>query len=305
MTERRNSGRGRAWWLLVPVLLLVGAGAAYAASITADPVYRATTSILVGQPLTAPTLSNETIETGQLLAATYADLVSRQPVLDPVARELGLDEPWQELAERVRTRVAGERSPLVIIEVEAPTRTEAISTAQLLGEQLIAISPTTAEFQQVEKLEKFVESRLGRLENEIDELEEQVDRLRSRIRRSSARQRDELRASLAEAQGRILDLEKNYASLLEFLTRDGVANYLQVFEKPYGTITPSRPKLLVQGSIGATIGSAIGLFIAYVMSSRSKRASRGVDRGRRSTDEHESDDEHESEASISPDRAWG
>ena len=123
MKHRVESGRmargiGRRWWMILLLTLSVG-GAGYAAASMMKPVYRATGSILVGRPFTAANPSKEYIEASQQLAQAYADIATRQPVLEGVVADLDLPVSWTELRDAVNIEVPADNPGLIVVEAEA------------------------------------------------------------------------------------------------------------------------------------------------------------------------------------------
>lgn len=80
----------RRWWWLLALLTLVGGGAAFAAGELRQPVYVATTTILINQaPGALPDYN--AVQQGQRVASTYAELLQQRPVLEQVIANLGLN----------------------------------------------------------------------------------------------------------------------------------------------------------------------------------------------------------------------
>jgi capsular exopolysaccharide synthesis family protein len=93
-------------WIVIVVLMVIGAGSAYGYSQFIDPEYRAEAQVMV-----IPTRGESTTELVQgsnyvqSLVQTYTLLVSSPTVLDPVIDELGIDETPNRLARRVDVNV--------------------------------------------------------------------------------------------------------------------------------------------------------------------------------------------------------
>jgi capsular exopolysaccharide synthesis family protein len=72
------------WWWLILVGTCVAAGAGFAVSRMLPPVYRTSASLLVK-------VDASTVFTGEQLALTYKELLTKQPVIERVAQTFGLD----------------------------------------------------------------------------------------------------------------------------------------------------------------------------------------------------------------------
>jgi capsular polysaccharide biosynthesis protein len=260
------------WWLVV-ILTLFGAGAGYASSAQTEPTYQATTTLLIGRPLTDAQVNQDAIETSQRLATAYADLVGRQPILEGAATQLGLEVPWQELRGQVHASVPRQDSPIVVIWTEAASPAEATALAQAVNDQVIAASPTSTEDVRAAKVQAFVEDRLRRTQQLISEAQARTTRLKGQMGTATGRALDALRAQLAREETHLLDLQQNYTSLLGFVTSAGVTNYVEVLEQPEAGTEPVRPNVPYDVAAGALMGLMLGLIVAYLFG-KPRRSSR-------------------------------
>jgi len=261
------------WWWLLTILVVIGASIGYAVATTMDSVYRASTTLIVGRPLTDPEVSQDAIDAGQRLAATYADIVDRQPVLEEAAKQVGLTEPWETLRDQVDASILGGESPLIEIEVQASSPTLATSLSNAINEQLIALSPTSTTFVNVVNVESFVATRLESIQQDIARLETQVVSLKSDLQSDPARQA-QIRRHINTNEASILSLQNNYASMLGFVTGRGASNIIEVLEQPGASADPVAPNVASLVAMGALVGLVIGMVFA---SFRDRRSGRTVD----------------------------
>lgn len=252
------------WWLIL-ILTLIGAGVGYTRSMMAASTYQATTTLLIGRPLTDAEVDQDAIETSQRLASTYADLVGRQPVLEGAAAQLGLDVAWQDLRGRVHASVPQQDAPLVLIRTEADSPEEAASLAGAVSDQVIAISPTTSEDVRVEQVRSFVDTRLQQTQQLIAQAQARTTRLKARIGTATGSALDAIRSNIAHEETHLLDLQQNYASLLGFVSSGGVTNYVEVLEPPEADANPVRPSLPTDIALGALLGFVLGAILASVI----------------------------------------
>jgi capsular polysaccharide biosynthesis protein len=262
------------WWLIV-VVMLVGAGAGYAYSTLGDPVYEATTTLLIGQPLSDASINQETLDSGQRLATTYADLVARQPVLDGAAIDLGLQVPWEELRDRVHASVPNSEIPIVAIRAEASSPAAATALAGAVGDQVIALSPTGSEDVKAAKVQSFVQRRVDQTQALIADSVAALTRLNAQADTASGRSQEALRRRAAEEQRHLLELQQNYTTLLEFLSTHGITNYVSVLEQPVAGTEPVAGDVVIDTAIGALLGLLLGVVLAYLFGRSSGDARRG------------------------------
>ena len=266
----------RRWWLVVP-LTLFAAGAAYAVSLSITPVYRASTSVLVGGGLDDTNVSADDIDVSDHLTLTYADMVGRQPVLQGVVDSLGLRTTWQQL----RTRVHGELVPgnteLIVITADGPSTQEATEIATAAATQLVAISPTDVQ----DKNQEFVEERLDTLSRNIDAKQRRVNTLQRDLVGAGSAQ-GLLRRQIAESEEQIARWEESYTALLDSNT-GGSVNRLEVIERAQASSTPVIPNTTFNVLIAAILGLLLGAAIAYALEFRSRERARdalGLSRAR-------------------------
>jgi capsular polysaccharide biosynthesis protein len=267
----------RRWWLVV-LLTLLAAGAAYAVSLSISPVYRASTSVLVGGGLDDTNVSADDIDVSEHLTLTYADMVGRQPVLQGVVDSLGLRTTWQQL----RTRVHGELVPgnteLIVITADGPSTGEATEIATETATQLVAISPTDVQ----DNNQEFVEERLDTLSRNIDAKQRRVDTLQRDLVGAGSAQGTLLRRQIAESEEQIARWEEGYTALLDSNT-GGSVNRLEVIERAQASSTPVIPNTTFNVLIAALLGLLLGAAIAYALEFRSRERGRdalGLSRAR-------------------------
>jgi len=259
------------WWLIV-IFTIAGGLIGFGRYMLEERTYAATTTLLIGRPLSDAQLNQDALLTGQHLAQTYADLVTRQPVLQGAAQQLGLDVPWQELRGRVDASVPADQSPVVTIHVRAPTPAQAIALAKAIDKQVIAVSPSASEDTRVADVQRFVQTRLQRTERMIADAQAQLDQLRQDMADASGSRADALGVQVARAEAHVLDLQQSYTTLLGLVSAGGVTNAVSVLESPDLGETPSNAELAERVVVGAVVGFLVGMFLAaYVFARRVPR----------------------------------
>ena len=274
------------WWWLVVIMTVLGGLLGFGRYALADRTYAATSTILIGQPLSDPQVDQNALETGQRLAATYADLATRQPVLDGAVQQLGLDVAWQSLRPRVHASIPADQSPLVVITVEASTPEAATVLAGAIDDQLIAASPTPTEDARASDIRAFVQGRLARTQRMIADAQARLDQLRRQEANARGTRADALRVRVARQEAHVLDLQQSYTTLLEFVSSGGVTNAVSVLETPSAETAPVGAGVVTNVVAGAVLGFLIGAVLAYVFGRRERpRVSAGVGGGSRFTGE--------------------
>lgn len=247
----------RWWWLLI-LITAAGATIGYWFSQQQPRVYKASTTIMVGQSIQTTVLDSREIQTGELLALTYASIARRQPVLQGVVDRLSLDGTWQHLRDRVKaTPVVG--TQLLEITVEASSPEEAQATADEIANQLIRLSPTALENQEKDENQRFVRQRLEDLQAKIEAGQVRREELETAMTGSlSAEQVQALQSEINTLENLITDWENNFTQLLTFVASEKSANYLAVVEPAQADFEPVRPYV----TLNTLLAGVVGLFLA-------------------------------------------
>jgi capsular polysaccharide biosynthesis protein len=261
------------WWLVV-LLTVLGGAAGFARASTDATTYQATTTLLVGRPLSDAQVDQDALDTGQRLAVMYADLVGRQPVLQGAANALGLSTDWEQLRTQVHASVPQQDSPLIVITTDGSTAAKAEALAGAVNDQVIGLSPTSSDDVLVAKVQSFVQQRMRHTQELISTAQANVDHLRQRLDHASSQTARGLRAQLDRAQAHVIDLQQNYASLLAFVTTGSVTNAVSVLEQPQAGSEPVGPSVTEEIVVGAILGLLVGLLAAYILGRSPQRPTR-------------------------------
>lgn len=136
----------RSWWFLV-VAVLLGVGAGAGTAVVSSPVYRAETRLFVAIQPTAPSTSDlvQGNSAAQQKVTSYVSVVSSARVLQPVIDELGLDTTVASLARRVSAD-----SPINSVLLDISVRAEHPRDASRIA-AAVAASFTEVVTEQLEK----------------------------------------------------------------------------------------------------------------------------------------------------------
>lgn len=252
------------WWLVV-LLTLAAAGIGYTVSLRMEPVYQATTSIIVGQSLQATQLDTRDIQTSERLALTYADITRRQPVLEAAIESLNLDYSWESLRKRVRVKLVP-NTQLLEISVEASSREEAALIAGELAQQLILLSPASLQNQGDDSTASFVQQRLQELQSDIEVSDSRIKELT--ITLASAQTPEEkaaIQTEINDLESKVLDWENNYARFLAFVGNEESANYITVIDSARAKSSRIRPNIRLNTIIASAAGFVLAIGIIFLL----------------------------------------
>lgn len=261
-------------WHFLVLGALLGALVGYGISRQLSPAYRASITLIVGQPIQAARIDTRDIEIGEQLAATYAEIGERQPVLQRTVEALELDMTWQTLRDLVRiTPIAG--TQLLEVTVEAGSPAEARSIADEVARQLMLLSATEAS-EETEAADpeaetpaagsetsQFLEERLISLQIRIENGQRRVESLEEAMAGATVvSEIRNLQNEIDALEGLISGWENNYLQLLNLLENDQVGgqgtNYVNAIGTAQADLNPIRPQI----TINTLLGSVVGLMLA-------------------------------------------
>ena len=268
----------RRWRLLLTVTILATVGGTLASGLLPE-VYRAETSILVGQPLQAANLEQVDVEASQELARTYADIIHRRPVLAGVVERLGLDTNWRALQGDVRAEVSDDNAQLIQVTVHAASPGLAAAIASVVPSELTELVPASTEPGGSEGSEEFLTGFLQHVEEEIARGETAIGELRQGIDEApDAATIDRLRRQLESEQRLLISWQQTYRSLSAHLSGAGLPSNLQVLEPAYAERKPVSPNVPLNVAGSAVLGLSLAFAISYVREYRRERLAKGRER---------------------------
>lgn len=254
----------RRWWLLVVVTALA-ALLGYTISQRQPRVYRATTTVLVGQIFQSTNLDRQDLLTSELVAQTYSNMVRRQPILQAVVDSLGLVQSWQQLRSQVSVDVM-EGTQLIQITVEADSPSAAQTIADEVARQMILFDPTGGDPEVDAGVRLFVQQQLENLQARIDSGQSKLTSLESEmVTAESAEQLSELQGEANTLEGLITNWENTYAQLLGFLQTGQSPNTLTVIEPAQADPKPVRPQVQMIVFLGGGLGAFLALGLIFLL----------------------------------------
>lgn len=254
-------------WPILLVGVVLGSVLGYVLSQRAEPVYRATAVLVVGQSIQNSVLNSRDIQVAEQLAPTYAEIARRQPMLQATVDALDLDMSWQQLREMVRVSPI-EGTQLLEVTVEAGGPGEARQIADELAQQLVAlVAPGTDAGDDEYNL--FLQERLDSLRLRIEDGQSRIEGLEAAM--GLARTGTDIRSLQDQVdvlQGLITGWESNYAQLLSLMESQKTASYLNVIGEAQANPSSIRPRASLNMLLGATLGFILAfgvvLFLGYL-----------------------------------------
>ncbi len=259
----------RRWWVVVLITMLAAVGG-YLFSRSQPKVYKATTTMLIGQFIQAVELNRDDILAAELLVRTYADLARREPVLNGAVEALDLDVSWSNLKRRVRVEII-EATQLIEISVEADSPEEATQIADEIASQLIELSPSNSQ-EGAQESEQFDQQRLASLRARILEGQVRYEQLQMDIdEETSPERQNELRSELNTLEQLITEWERNYTELSTLVESSSTPNYLAVLEPAQASRSPIRPRVTLNTAVMGAVGFMLAIGLVFLLENFDER----------------------------------
>lgn len=254
----------RKWFWLIVLAAALAAGSGLISSLLAVPVYRTSTTLIVGQIIQNPNPNAGDFFAGEQLARTYVQLVSRQPILSATITTLGLPlDDWRILRNQVNAASIANTQLIEIAVLDtSPQRAQAI--ANELGRQLVLQSPTTAAIDDQARLD-FVRAQLPELESKINDGQARVAQLDEVIANAtSARQILDAQQRQAVVQSQISEWQATHAQLLLSLQK-GSLNYISIVDPAEIPLSPVSPNIVLNTLLAMVLGLTLSVGAAFLL----------------------------------------
>lgn len=233
----------RNWWILL-LAAIAGAAIGYSVSKTQDPVYEATTTLMIGRSISDASLSRTDILLGQELAPTYMELARREPVLQGTIDTLQLDMDWSDLKSNVSAKLV-DTTNLLEISVQAATTDEAIRIADEIAHQMTLIA-ANSQTEGDNGNGEFITQRLTYLRQNIEKGQKQLESLQSQLQKAPTASAEVLRDQINSLENSISDWDSSYSRLITYqnsATNNQQWNRLEIVEAASASSTPVKPQV--------------------------------------------------------------
>ena len=158
----------RRWFWLLLLGLLLGAGGGYLASQYQQPVYQATTKVMVIKPQESSVTADLTLSDQELMQ-TYVTLLTTRPVLQAASEELGFGVSGNQITAR---QASGTR--LLEITVRANNPERAANIANTLVDVLIQHNDQL-QSSRFASSEESLQAQIAQVEQQIADAQAAVD----------------------------------------------------------------------------------------------------------------------------------
>jgi len=252
----------RWWWVLV-IGTLLAAGVAFMLTARQPRYYVARTTLMVGDTLNSATPDAQLIGLSNALAAFYAEISKREPILGPVTAKLGLSFPWQVIANYMLATTVNSRASLLDIAVTdtSPERAAAITTA--ITNELVAYSPNSPE--KIAAQRALIQEQLTQAQSNLSLIDQSIEEARElQTQTSGAADLREVRSRLEELERTRQGTQDTYNQLVR-LQSSSVANSLSVLEPAQVPTTPLPSKRNLTVAMAGAGGMVLAIIATFLL----------------------------------------
>jgi len=249
------------WLWLIIVSTVVAGGTAYLGSRSMTPIYRASATLLVNQARQSPFPNYQDILSSERLTKTYAERLTKRPILEAVIGDLGLDMSLKQLTKKINVRPVRD-TQLIELSVEDSNPGLAMEIANKIPEVFIQRD----EAMQMERFAASKESlskQLVALRSDIEATQQAISALQSPDSPAD-------RAELAGLQNTLAQYQNSYASLLQSYEEIRLAEVqtmdtLIIDEPAAVPREPIRPRILLNTLLATVVGCMVAVGVAFLI----------------------------------------
>ncbi len=248
-------------WLIILAAILAG-GAAYVTSRLQDPVYQATTTMLINEAPNSKASEYQAILTSERLARTYSEMLTKRPVLDDVYTRLALEDTYKSsdaIGGAISVQLVRD-TQLIELRVEQTNPELAALIANAVVDVFIAQNEAL-------QTSRFAESKVS--------MEEQLQRLDGQIHNTVAEietltKEGDREVELQRLESELVQYRQSYSNLLQSYEQirlteaEATSNVVQI-EPARVPKNPIRPRVMMNTVMAAAVGAMLAVGAIFLM----------------------------------------
>jgi tyrosine-protein kinase len=253
----------RKWAWLIALCTLLAGGGALITSLLMTPVYEASSTLRIRSPSTQGTSDYSDLLAGQRLAQTYAQLLTKAPVLEGVISNLGLNMTATDLRKAVKIQTVRDTELIEItVQHASPLVAQAIANEipHIFVEQDRAL-----EASRYATLKASLADKMAGLEEQIRQLQAAIAGKKAAGAEAAAQDTDVtmLESDLQQARANYATLLQNYGNveLAEVQSGSGVI----VAAEAKLPDSPVRPRKMMNTLLAAAVGAMLGVGAVFLI----------------------------------------
>jgi non-specific protein-tyrosine kinase len=257
-------------WLLV-LTPLVAAAITVGVSSRMEPVYRASTTLWISQTGDASRADYTALLTSERIAKTYAELITKRPVLEKVISDLQLDMQPQQLAGDITIRVPSD-TQLLVVQVEAHDPHLAVAIANSLAATFLDRNRQQSN-SSLNSYERILIEQMVKVQAEIRDFQRQLAAMADDPAPLAAPANSDatqpVQPDIVELQTALSEARRTYATLLgSYLQLQSIGNKAIQIEIAEPAAMPAykvRPRIVFNTAIAAVAGLMLALGLIFLV----------------------------------------
>ena len=250
-------------WLLV-LCALLGGGAAYYTSLRATPMYETSSTLRISSPDSTRMSDYTALLTGQSLAQTYAQLLTKDPVLDGVIRNLELGMSATELREAVSVQTVRD-TELIEITVQHADPAVAQAVANEIPRMFVE-QDRALQGSRYATLKASLTAKMASLEDEMRQLQATIAAKKAAGAGAEDTDLIMMQSDLERARTNYATLLQSYGNVELAQAQSGSGVMIVAEAKlPGSPVSPQKVRnTLLAAVVGAMLGLGVALLVEYL-----------------------------------------
>ena len=257
-------------WLLLLAPIVV-ASISFAVSKRMEPVYQASTTLLISQTGDASRADYNALLTSERIAKTYAELITKRPVLEKVITDLQLEMTPRQLAGDIDVSLPSS-TQLLIVRVRSNDAIQAVAIANSVAATFLERNGRSGHTT-YSAYEQVISGQLQKVQGEIQTVQQDLNAALER-KKTLPDDAEEGVALLLDREIRQLqqsldDARRTYATLLssylQISDQDNSAIQMEIVEPAALPARKIRPRIAFNTGIAAFAGLMLALGLVFLL----------------------------------------
>jgi len=249
------------WLWLIVLATVLAAGTAFIISSQMTPIYQASTTLLINEARNPGPLNYNDILTSERTAKTYAERLTKRPVLEEVAKRTGIIwDTEKKFPADINVQPVRD-TQLIRLSVEHPNPQVAADIANMLPKVFVERNEDIQAGRFASSKENL-SRQLNTLKNDIDEATKAIDTLRANPNSDKA-EISRLQSALTQYQNSYSSLLKSYEDLR--LAEAQSLDNIIIDEPALVPKDPVKPQKTLNTLLAAVVGAMLAVGVAFLM----------------------------------------
>jgi non-specific protein-tyrosine kinase len=247
------------WVWLIVLTTVLAAGGTYYFNWRKEPVYQATSTLIVNEAPGTQTYDVSAVMVSQRLIQTYTEMMTKKPVLREVISNLDLNTGPDGLSGKITIQQVGD-TPLISVKVEDTNPYRAAEIANEIG-------TVFAEQNQARQEERYASTKES-LQAQLEKTQEQIDAVETALLQLSEEPEDQPERNRLDLI--LTQYRQTYAETLQSYEQvrmkeaEALSNVIPV-EMADAPTSPIRPNTLKNTAMGGVVGAMLAVGIIYLI----------------------------------------